>query len=92
MIKRIIIFAVLVSAIWLGESYYYLSDQPSQSTHDAVAALNGGDEAAGKLRVNDSVKNVPAAIGAGLTCLIAVACFASPVRKITAKVEELAHA
>ncbi len=75
MLKRCLVCLILLLAVWSGEAWYYLSDRPFQGSHDAIAALNGGDAEANRLRVNEAAKNIPTLIGAGLSVLVVVGCF-----------------
>ncbi len=81
MVVRSILFLLLSAAIWAGDRYYYNVVQPTASPQLTIAAMNGGDAEANRLRVASEVNNNVTLLSAGLTLGVAAACFGGRAKR-----------
>lgn len=93
MIKRTVIFIVLLVAIWTAETVYYSAVQPQVSTQLSVDALNGGNAEANNLRVAQQVHNEVPLVAGGLTLGAGLLCYGSYIKRgIAASKKEITNA
>jgi hypothetical protein len=59
--KRIFIWIVVSLALWLGMTWFDAVLTPVTMARDSVQSLNGGEQAAARLRLDDQYKNAAAA-------------------------------
>lgn len=93
MITRIALFVLVSAGIWTADVYFNIIQAPEQSAQNAVAAVNGGDQEAAKLRGYEWGKSNVALVCASLQAILAAACFAKPIKKaLTVTRKETVHA
>jgi len=86
--KRIIIFGLVVAAIWAAESLWLSARQPEISKSLALQQVNGGTSAARTLREFEALKDGVHVLAGGIIVLVGVACFSSTLRKGLAQLRE----
>src|SRR5439155_16643222 len=87
LLKRIVLFAVMVSAIYAAEIWWSNAVQPQKSSGLAVAQLKSDNAAANELRMFEAGKE-PAHLGAAAAILLAAClCFGSYARPLFDKVK-----
>lgn len=59
--KRILILIVVSLALWLGMTWIDVVLAPAVMARDSVQSLNGGQEAAARLRLHELYRNAAAA-------------------------------
>ncbi|HEY6167355.1 MAG TPA: SPFH domain-containing protein [Verrucomicrobiae bacterium] len=74
--KRIIVFGLIVGAVWTAETVWLNARQPGIASALAVQQLNGGNAAAAQLRTFESLKDAAHLAAGALTLLAAWVCFA----------------
>ena len=79
--KRIVVFGVVVAALWAAETWWTYSRQPALSSALALQQLNGGDLPAERLRTFDAVRDAVPVAAWALTVLTAVGCFGPAVAR-----------
>ena len=79
--KRIVVFGVVIAAVWVAETWWSSSRQPDISSALALQQLNGGDLAAEKVRTFDAAKDGVHVFAWALTVLAAAACFGPQLRR-----------
>jgi hypothetical protein len=81
---RIVLFSLVTSLIWVGETWWLNGSQPQTSTALAMKQIAGGDSASADLRVFDAGKDaVPTSAGVA-TFLMALLCFGKYFRNLPA--------
>jgi len=79
--KRIVIFGLVAGSLWTAELIWLTARQPDISATLAVRQLNGGADAARRLREFESFKDVSTEVAIVLTLLAARLCFGSVIRR-----------
>lgn len=94
MIKRTLIFVVLLTLIWTVEAAYDVGVQPEVGTELTIKSVNGTNADATLVRANQRGHNTIPLIGAGLTLASFIACFGTPIKRkvISMRKEESVHA
>src|SRR4051794_20483188 len=78
--KRLMIFGLIAGSLWTGEAVWLMTNQPKISASLAVNQLNGGEDAAARLREYESLKDASTEITGALTLIVAWLCFESLIR------------
>ena len=78
--KRIVVFGVVIAAVWTAETWWLNSRQPGISSALALQQINGGNDVAEKLRAFDAGKDGVQVIAWAATALAAWLCFAPWLR------------
>jgi hypothetical protein len=79
--KRIIIFGLLAAILWTAETIWLSARQPEISKALALQQVNGGDQAARRLREFEMLKDGLHVLTGTLTFLAALACFNTWIRR-----------
>jgi hypothetical protein len=79
--KRIITFGLLATILWTTETIWLTSRQPEISKALALQQVNGGDQAARRLREFEMLKGGVHVVTGTLTFLVALACFNAWLRR-----------
>jgi len=79
--KRIIIFATVTAILWTAESLWLSSRQPEISKALALQQINGGTNAARRLREFESLKDSLHVLVGTLVVFAAIGCFNAALRK-----------
>src|ERR1051325_54277 len=79
--KRIIIFATVSAVVWTAESLWLSARQPEISQALALQQVNGGTDAARRLREFESLKDSVHVLVGTLLVLAAIGCFNASLRK-----------
>jgi len=79
--KRIIIFTTVAAILWTAESLWLSARQPEISKTLALQQINGGTDAARRLREFESLKDSLHVLVGTLLALAAVGCFNASLRK-----------
>jgi len=77
--KRIVIFGLIAGFLWTAEAIWLTTRQPDISAALALRQVNGGADAARRLREFETFKNVSIEVTAVLTFFAAWLCFASTI-------------
>ncbi len=73
--KRIIVFSLIAASLWTAEAIWLATGQPEISAALALRQLNGGADAARKLREFETFKNLTMDLTVILTLFTALLCF-----------------
>src|SRR5262245_11053528 len=79
--KRIVIFGLIAGCLWTVEQLWLTTRQPEISTALALSQVNGGVDAARRVREFEALKDIATQVTCALTVLAAVLCFDSVVRR-----------
>ena len=79
--KRIVIFGLIAGSLWSAELIWLTTRQPDISATLALRQVNGGADAARRLREFETFKNVSTEVTTTLTLLAAWLCFHSVIRR-----------
>src|SRR5260370_39028354 len=79
--KRIVVFGLVVAALWTAQSLWLGTKQPEISSALAVREVNGGALAASELRRFEGLKDGAHLLAGALTLLAAWVCFAPWARR-----------
>ena len=79
--KRIVIFGLIAGSLWTAELIWLTARQPDISATLALRQLNGGADAARRLREFETFKDVSTEVAIVLTLLAARLCFGSVIRR-----------
>ena len=75
MIPRIVLFALLTTAVWVADAWYCSRVEPRQSASLAIAAVNGGDAEAANVRLHAAGKDGFVVLPWVLSGALFVLCF-----------------
>jgi hypothetical protein len=93
--KRIVIFGLIAGSLWTAELVWLVARQPEISATLALRQVNGGPDAARRVREFEAFKNASTEITTALTLLTAWVCFDSIIRSrfglITRSVHRFGH-
>lgn len=84
--KRLIIFTLVIAAVWSLQTWWLNSRQPEISTQLALRQMNGTDSSAANLRQFEAAKDAGHVIAFALTLLAAVLCFGSQMKAALGKI------
>ena len=87
MMKRTLLFFLVVLAVWVLETWWLNSGQPRASAALAIDQLNGGKNDAAKLREFDAAKDVVHVAVGAVTLLAAWLCFGPHARVAFGKIK-----
>jgi hypothetical protein len=76
-VLRAVCFLAATGAIWTGDAWLTEVVAPRQSAPQAIAALNGGDEIAERLRVSQRFRDLTNVSASALTGGAFLLCFAT---------------
>src|SRR5258708_4654698 len=79
--KRLMIFVLIAGSLWTAEAIWLATRQPEISAGLAVGQLNGGADAARRLREFETFKNISTEVTTVLTLFAALVCFDSVIRR-----------
>jgi hypothetical protein len=81
MFLRTVLFAIVCSVIWVGQTVYDSSIQPEVSSSLTVKSVNGGDSDAANLRMAHHVNNQIPTVAWLLTAGAFVVCYGGPIKR-----------
>jgi len=81
MIKRILIFTVLLTIIWSVQTAYYVAVQPEIGTELTLRSVNGDNTDSMLVRSNQKFHNTLPLILAGLVLVSFLVCFGAPIKR-----------
>jgi SPFH domain / Band 7 family len=84
--KRLIMFLVVVGAVWSLETWWLNSFQPEISTRFALRQLDGLNPDAAKLRTFDAAKDGALVLAGMITVLAGLLCFGKELRTLIGRI------
>ena len=89
--KRIVIFGLIAGSLWTAELVWLMARQPEISATLALRQVNGGPDAARRVREFEAFKNASTEVTTALTLLAAWVCFDSIIRSMLGLVTRSVH-
>lgn len=84
--KRLILFTVVIAAVWSLETWWLNSRQPEISTNLALRQMNGTDSSAANLRQFEAAKDAGHVMAFVLSVLVAWMCFGRQMKAALGKI------
>jgi hypothetical protein len=84
--KRLMMFLVVVTAVWSLETWWINSLQPDVSTRFALRQLDGSNADAGRLRTFEAAKDGVHVLAGMITVLAGLLCFGRELRTVIGRI------